>query len=203
MEESGDSHDGDPTWDRAFQHQRGNVLYPDFSIPPDDDIIICRRQIPLAEDDACELDLTPYDRPVLKWDKDVLGDPPGSLVLTCPECLVNRTWYTEATTSEQDAEGLMWLLQGAYRLRARLKEHLSPFCVRRAASFRKKTGSEMPYWISLQCLALQGSPLTREISAPPAPESVEGLTKADVPDQLPASWEHYFNRMVLTLRRLG
>ena len=118
----------------------------------------------------------------LTWNKALLGDPPGSLNLRRPAALRERNWYFAPFTAEEDAEVAMWQLQAAYRIRARLKG--VAFHAARARKAREQHGSEMPYWLSLQ-----GSQMTSE-RPPPDPSSIEGLTPADLPDELPIKWLH-------------
>jgi hypothetical protein len=76
--------------------------------------------------------------PELVWNKELLGNPPGSLMLTCPECLRRRNWYFAPFTEAEDAEVAMWRLQAAYRLRAGLKE--VPFYANRARRDQRRDG---------------------------------------------------------------
>lgn len=113
-------------------------------------------------------------------------------MLKCPDCLTRKNWYFLCFTAEEDEQVAIWRLQAAYRTRAALKS--LPFYRNRAQSERENSGSEMPYW-----LALQGSEMTLERPAP-GPESVEGLTSADLPDALPFSWLRQVERIMLDLR---
>ena len=128
----------------------------------------------------------------LGWNKELLGNPPGSLVLRCPDCLRRKNWYFANFTVEEDKLVAMWRLQAAYRLRAGLRG--VPFYRDRAQRARAETGSEMPYW-----LELQGSEMTLERPAP-GQESVEGLTSEDLPEALPTPWLHQVERILLKNR---
>lgn len=129
---------------------------------------------------------------LLTWNKELLGDPPGSLVLKCPEVLRRCNWYFDEFTLEEDRDVMMWRLQAAYRLRAALKG--TPFYAKRAGKCRAETGTEMPYW-----LELQGSQMTLERCAP-LPDSVAGLTAEDLPPSLPLAWLHPVEPLLLSNR---
>lgn len=128
------------------------------------------------------------------WNKELLGDPPGSLLLKCPEVLRRRNWYFASFTAEEDREIMMWRIQAAYRLRAALKD--VPFYAKRAQQSRATAATEMPYWVQLQ-----GSQMTLERHAP-GPESVAGLTPEDLPSSLPIAWLHPVE-LVLLANRAG
>lgn len=128
----------------------------------------------------------------LDWDRELLGAPPGSLVLTCPECL-ERNWYSDPFTPEEDMLVVQWRLQSAYRLRAAYMG--IPFYAQRAEQARARYGTEMPYW-----LGLQGSQIKAQLPVPP-PESVIGLTPADLPKTLRVAWLSPVERLALRRRR--
>ena len=129
----------------------------------------------------------------LTWNVDLHGDPPGSKVLKCPACLLEKSWYFEPFTPEEDREVAIWRLQAAFRIRAQLNS--LPFHADRATRERKKCGSEMPYW-----LRLQGSQMTAQLPAPDA-SSIEGLTQEDLPDSFPFPWLRQVESLLLKRRQ--
>jgi len=128
----------------------------------------------------------------IEWNKKLLGNPPGSLMIKCPEVLRRQNWYFARFTPEEDRRIMMWRLQAAYRLRAALRG--VPFYAKRAIECRAMSGTEMPYW-----LGLQGSEITLERS-PPSPDSVAGLTTQDLPASLPYDWLHPIEPMLVSNR---
>lgn len=114
-------------------------------------------------------------------------------MLKCPDCLTRKNWYMGDFTQEEDEEVALWRLQAAYRLRA---SHMKlKFYADRAKKERALSGTEMPYWLSLQ-----GSQMTLERRSPD-PESIQGLTKEDLPDSLPFLWLMQVEKILLSQRQ--
>ena len=114
-------------------------------------------------------------------------------MIKCPECLRRKNWYLSQFSPEEDEQVSIWRLQAAFRARAGLKN--LAFYANRAKREREKSGSEMPYWLSVQ-----GSAMTLERPAP-GPESVQGLTLEDLPNTLPFPWLHPVEKIFLQQRR--
>ena len=87
---------------------------------------------------------------------------------------------------------MIWRLQAAFRVRAKLKS--VAFYASRAKKERDSCGSEMPYWLSVQ-----GSEMTLERLAP-GPDSIEGLTPEDLPDSFPMIWLRPIDTLLLQQR---
>ena len=116
-----------------------------------------------------------------RWNCELLGNPPGSLLLKCPNFMIRGNPSRRFPLSPEQLELVtMWSLQSAYRIRA---AHRSVrFYAQRAEQCRAVCGTEMPYWLSLQA-----SLATAEFPSPDS-ESVIGLTEEDLPNDLSVSW---------------